>query len=210
MPLGSNATGLTLLAIEQWLDAGDGRRAKTAMADVAVPSEGDLRWLWNLNRAALELWEGRPDDALNILEPMSAQAMTLERRMRVQALRGDAWFQKEDPLRAIGLYTELEQWLTTAPQVARNRQRLWAGLLVGNPQQLQSVAEISNDPVARGWLSLAALATATGQQGIGWSNGMAAGERQTVPTPPSVSSATSRSTILRHWITRARSPCYCH
>ena len=79
--LASEAAGrerdrLTLLAIEQWLDAGDGRRARTAMFDVVMPADGDeLRWLWNTNRAALELWEGRPDSALNILEPMSRQPL---------------------------------------------------------------------------------------------------------------------------------------
>lgn len=175
--LASGASGrerdrLTLLAAQQWLDAGDGRRAETAMSEVAEPQDADLRWLWNLNRAALFLWNGEPDSALNLLEPMSAQSLPIERRIRVQALRGDAWFQKNDPLRAIALYTELEQWLGQPSLVARNRERLWAGLLVSNPSVLQSAVAISSDPVTRGWLSLGALATSTGQQGIGWSNGI--------------------------------------
>ena len=175
--LASGASGverdrLTLLAAQQWLDAGDGRRAETAMSEVAAPNDAELRWLWNLNRAALFLWNGEPDGALNLLEPMSAQSLPIERRIRVQALRGDAWFQKDDPLRAIALYTELEQWLNQPQHVARNRERLWAGLLVSNPSVLQSAVAISNDAVTRGWLSLGALAASTGQQGIGWSNGV--------------------------------------
>lgn len=175
--LASGASGverdrLTLLAAQQWLDAGDGRRAETAMSDVATPNDPELRWLWNLNRAALFLWNGEPDGALNLLEPMSAQSLPIERRIRVQALRGDAWFQKDDPLRAIALYTELEQWLNQPQLVARNRERLWAGLVVSNPGVLQSAVAISNDAVTRGWLSLGALAASTGQQGIGWSNGV--------------------------------------
>ncbi len=164
---------LTVLAVEQWLDAGDGRRAQNAMADVADLPDGDLRALWNLNRAALELWDGRPDNALNILEPMSAQPLSPIRRARVQALRGDAWFQKEDPQRAIALYAELERWLSDPALIERNRQRLWAGLKVANPQVLQEKAALSRDPIARGWLALGALAAATGQQGIGWRNGVA-------------------------------------
>ena len=169
---GTERDRLTLLAVEQWLDAGDGRRARTAMFDVAMPAGGDLRWLWNTNRAALELWEGRPDGALNILEPMSAQPLPTANRSRVEALRGDAWFQKNDPLRAIGLYTQREALLDDAQSVLMNRQRLWAGLLVSNVQTLRAMSEFTADPVARGWLSLGALAASTGQQGIGWNNGV--------------------------------------
>lgn len=169
---GSERDRLTLLAVEQWLDAGDGRRARTAMFDVAMPAGGDLRWLWNTNRAAIELWEGRPDGALNILEPMNAQPLPTEHRTRVQALRADAWFQKNDPLRAIALYTERERWLSDSQSLRMNRERLWAGLLVSDVQTLRSMSDFTADPVARGWLSLGALAASTGQQGIGWSNGV--------------------------------------
>lgn len=169
---GTERDRLTLLAVEQWLDAGDGRRARTAMFDVAMPAGGDLRWIWNTNRAALELWEGRPDGALNILEPMSAQPLPVTNRARVQALRGDAWFQKDDPLRAIGLYTQREELLADEQAVTANRTRLWAGLLVSNVQTMRRMANVTSDPVTRGWLSLGALAASTGQQGIGWNNGV--------------------------------------
>lgn len=174
---------LTLLAVEQWLDADDGRRARTAMFDVAMPAGGELRWLWNTNRAGIELWEGRPDAALNILEPMSAQALPTPNRARVQALRGDAWLQKNDPLRAIDLYTQRELWLDDQQSVLMNRQRLWDGLLVSNAQVMRNVSEISEDPVARGWLSLGALAASTGQQGIGWSNGVVRWQEANVNHP---------------------------
>lgn len=183
---GLERTRLTLLAVEQWLDAGDGRRASSAMSDVAEPPTGDLRTLWNLNRAALELWGGRPDVALNILDPMSAQPLSLERRMRVQSLRGDAWFQKDEPVRAIALYVQLEQWLSEPRLIERNRQRLWAGLLVSKPQVLRRGAEVSRDAIARGWLSLGALAAATGRQGIGWNNGVARW-RDSNPSHPGLS-----------------------
>jgi len=175
--MASNATGierdrLTLLASEQWLDAGDGRRASSAMRDVTMPSGGDLLWLWNTNSAALNLWEGRPQQALDILDAMSAQALPLEHRLRVEALRADAWFQKDDPLRAVQLYMQREQWLDRGPEMLDNRQRLWAGLLVSNVRTLRSAGMIASDATSRGWLGLGALAVATGQQGIGWSNGL--------------------------------------
>ena len=186
--LASEASGierdrLTLLAIEQWLDAGDGRRARTAMFDVAMPMAGDLRGLWNTNRAAIELWEGRPDRALAILEPMNAEPLPPVRLIRVQALRADAWFQKDDPLRAIDIYVQREQWLDRSRAILENRQRLWAGLIVSNVQVMRRQADTTADPVARGWLTLGALAASTGQQGIGWSNGVATWQEENYSHP---------------------------
>ena len=175
--LASSASGaardrLTLLASEQWLDAGDGRRARNAMGEVAVPTDSELRWLWNTNSAAINLWSSRPDLALAILDPMSAQPLPVKNRLRVEALRADAWFQKDDPLQAIHLYMQREQWLDDNESVLDNRQRLWAGLLVSKVQTLRNATNIASDPISRGWLSLGTLAGATGQQGIGWNNGV--------------------------------------
>ena len=44
--------------------------------------------------------------------------------------------------------------------------------MVGNPLELRAAAELAVDPVVRGWLTLGSLAASTGQQGIGWSNGV--------------------------------------
>src|SRR5690606_39847344 len=102
---------LTLLATEQWLDAGDGRRAVSAMQSVAKPAEGDLLLLWTTNSAALALWEGNPDNALRLLEPLGRQALPLRHRSRAEGLRADAWFQKNEPVRAVELYLQRENWL---------------------------------------------------------------------------------------------------
>lgn len=175
--LASSAQGeerqrLTLLAVEQWLDAGDARRARSALREVPKPSAGNLLWLWNTDSAALHLYDGRPDEALQILEPMSRQALPLQYRSRAEALRADAWFQKGEPKRAVDLYLQRENWLDSPDEIARNRERLWAGLQVGNPQSLRDAADISDEPVMRGWLSLGALAASTGRQGVGWTNGV--------------------------------------
>ena len=70
--LASDAIGverdrLTLLAVEQWLDAGDVARAKNAMSSVLRPDSGSLLAIWNTNRAALLLYAGAADDALALL-----------------------------------------------------------------------------------------------------------------------------------------------
>lgn len=163
---------LTLLAIEQWLDAGDGRRARIALRDVSKPAGGELDPLWNTNVAAIYLYEGRPDDALAILEPMSREPQALRDRSRAEVLRADAWFQKGEPARAVALYVQREIWLDSARDIEGNRRRLWSGLLVSDARAMRSAEAISGDPIVRGWLSLGALAAATGQQGIGWGNGV--------------------------------------
>ncbi len=174
--LASDASGadrqrLTLLAVEQWLDAGDGRRARSAIATVSEPVDPTLRPLLDSNRAALALWQGRPDDALDILRPLSAQSLSDARRIRVDALRGDAWFQKSEPARAVNLYLQLEQALTASDDVLAARERLWAGLTVSDPQTMRTAARINSSGLIRGWLSLGALAVSTGQRGIGWNSG---------------------------------------
>ena len=63
-------------------------------------------------------------------------------------------------------------WLDSRRDIEKNRARLWQGLLLSNPLILREAAEISLNPVTRGWLSLGSLATTTGQQGIGWNNGV--------------------------------------
>jgi len=161
-----------MLAVEQWLDAGDGRRARTALRTVQKPTGGEMLWLWNLDVAAIYLVEGRPDKALSILEPMSREALTLRYRSRAEALRADARFQKNEPAQAVVLYIQRENWLDDSHDIEQNRQRLWAGLLVSDPLVMRSAADVNADPVVQGWLSLGALATSTGQQGIGWGNGV--------------------------------------
>lgn len=169
---GSERDRLTMLAVEQWLDAGDGRRARTALRGVSKPTGGELLWLWKLDVAAIYLIEGRPDKALTILEPMSHETLTLKYRSRAEALRADAWYQKNEPAKAVVLYMQRENWLDSSRDIERNQQRLWAGLLVSDALLMRSAADVNADPVVKGWLRLGALAASTGQQGIGWSNGV--------------------------------------
>ncbi|MGI9206075.1 MAG: penicillin-binding protein activator [Woeseiaceae bacterium] len=174
---------LTLMAVEQWLFAGDGRRARNALGSVTTPAGGELLWLWNADAAALALWEGKPDEALALLEPLSRQPLFGDHRSRVEALRADAWFQKDDPLRAVDLYIQRENWLEDGRLIEANRQRLWAGLMVANVQDLRDAASVTIDTTVRGWLTLAALANSTGQQGIGWGNGLVRWQEEFIDHP---------------------------
>lgn len=163
---------LTMLAVEQWLNAGDDRRARNALSEVPVPASGELLWLWSANTAALALRDGQPDSALNLLDPMSSLALPTGYRARVEALRADAWFQKRDPSHAIRLLRQRENWLDDDSSILQNRKRLWDGLLVSDLETLRAAAETELDREIQGWLTLGALANSTGQQGVGWTNGV--------------------------------------
>jgi outer membrane PBP1 activator LpoA protein len=180
---GQERDRLTLLAVEQWLNAGDARRARSALLEVQRPVAGELQWLWSADTAALALWDGQPDSAMDLLEPMSGLALPTEYRVRIEALRADAWFQKRDPSQAIRLLTQREAWLDDDRSIRQNRERLWQGLLASDLETLRSAAEIEIDPQVLGWLTLGALATSTGQQGVGWTNGVIRWQENNVDHP---------------------------
>lgn len=171
--VGTDRDRLHLLAVEQWLDAGDVVRAQIVLRVLPQPAPGPLLAIWNTNTAALSLYRGEADNALMVLEPMSRRSLPLRDRLRVEALRADAWIQKQDPARAVELMTQRETWLDSRRSVEQNRNRLWQGLLFSNPQVLRAAVQVTSDEQARGWLTLGSLATTTGQQGIGWNNGIA-------------------------------------
>ncbi len=177
MGLAVNAAGTerdryTLLAVEQYLDAGDLSRARSAFSGVARQTSGSLQPLWITDQAALHLYNGDPDAALSLLEPLSRQPLSQRDRLRVEVLRADAWIQKQDPTRAIELMTQRETWVDDRYGIEKNRARLWQGLLVSSPTVLRNAADNSMDPLVRGWLTIGSIAASTGQQGVGWSNGL--------------------------------------
>lgn len=168
---GAEQDRLTLLAVEQWLDAGDATRAQNAFDTISRPADQQTLDLWNTNAATLMLYRGDADAALEILEVMSRGSLTRNRRLRVDALRADAWVQKDDPARAVELMTQRESMLSSRRDIENNRQHLWRALLVSDPNVLRAGAELTLNENTRGWLRLGSLAASTGQQGIGWMNG---------------------------------------
>ncbi len=169
---GAERDRYTLLAVEQYLDAGDVTRARSAFSGVAEQRTGALVPLWQTSQAAFHLYKGDADAALGLLEPLSRESLAHRDRLRVEVLRADAWIQKQDPARAVELMTQRETWLDNRRDVENNRMRLWQGLLVSSPTTLRTAADQSTDPDVRGWLTLASIAASTGRQGIGWSRGV--------------------------------------
>ena len=75
---GSERERLTLLAIEQWLLAGDENRARSAQASLTQPAGAANAALATAVRARFLLATLDPEQALILLEPLSAKPMTPE------------------------------------------------------------------------------------------------------------------------------------
>ncbi len=174
--LAANATGterdrLTLLATEQWLIAGDTTRATSAYASIQQPPATANAALEQSVRARILLMRGEPEQALALLEPLSSTAMTTRRRLAVMSQRAETYAVTGEPARSVEIMRQRESYLSDDEDVQRNRELLWNALAASSPDALRSSASEVLDPEVRGWLTLAALSTATGQQGIGWNNG---------------------------------------
>ena len=169
---GSERDRLTMLAVEQWAYAGNIARARNVFRSVARPQGGELLWLHERTTAAIALADGDAGAALELLEPLSRKPLSLDHRLRVEALRADAWVQNGDSARAVELMIQRENWVSGSREIEQNRRLLWQILVAGNPLELRAADELAIDPVIKGWLSLGSLAASTGQQGIGWANGV--------------------------------------
>lgn len=169
---GSERERLTLLAIEQWLIAGDEDRARSAQASLTQPADAANAALATAVRARFLLGKHDPEQALILLEPLSAKPMTPARRAVVEQLRAATYRLLGQPARSVEIMRQREAWLADGETVARGREALWALLRRSSTSELRDAANDVMDPEVRGWLSLAALATATGQQGISWNNGV--------------------------------------
>ena len=174
--LAANATGterdrLTLLATEQWLIAGDTSRARTAYESIQQPPAASNAALEQTIRARFLLRSGEPEQALMLLDPLSARAMSTSRRLAVATLRAESYAAIGEPARSVEIMRQRESYLSNSDSIRRNRELLWNALAASTPDALRTSANEVLDPEVRGWLTLAALSTATGQQGIGWNNG---------------------------------------
>ena len=166
--IGAERDRLTLLAVEQWLFAGDERRARNALSQIQRPSSGELLWLWTADASALLLWEGNPNGALSLLEPLEKETLPPKYRNRLDLLLADSWFQIGRLLSAVDLYIRRESKLLNIDAIRFSRKKLWAQLRLVDVQNLHEAANASTDPITQGWLTLAAAANSTGERGISW------------------------------------------
>ncbi len=169
--VGPERDRLTLLAIEQWLIAGDMDRARSAYMGIQQPPTAGNATLEQSVRARILLIRGEASAAIELLERASAQPMPTSRRLAVETLRAETYVALEQPARAVEIMRQREAYLSDARDREAGREQLWSMLESSTPAALRAAASEVLDSEVRGWLSLAALSTATGQQGIGWNNG---------------------------------------
>ena len=184
--VGPERDRLTLLAIQQWLDAGDIARARGAFQAVAEPAGGEAFWLWHMTLAALRLVDGKPAEALDALGQVQGRNLPQRIRLRADALTADAWFQQGQLLRALEQLRQREAWLSNSTSILNNRQRTWQGLMVSDEDTLRKARDQASDRETSGWLALALMAQSTRQSGAAWTQGVADWRRQ-FPGHPAIS-----------------------
>ena len=126
--------------------------------------------------ARLELAEGRPQAALDMLAPLP-QALPERAQREAAAVRGQALFRVGRPVEAVRVLVEREVWLGDAESVLANQRMIWDGFRAA---PATAPAAPTGDPIVDGWLSLSPLTASTGpdlrRSLLTW--------RQTYPTHP--------------------------
>ncbi len=110
--------------------------------------------------ARLELAERRPQAALDMLGAIP-QPLGDIARIDAAAIRGQALFQLGRPTEAVRVLAEREVWLNDAASILANQRMIWDGL-----RQTPNTAPLApvGDKTVDGWLALAPLVAATGQE----------------------------------------------
>ncbi|MEJ2602371.1 MAG: penicillin-binding protein activator [Gammaproteobacteria bacterium] len=169
---GGERNRLTLLAVEEWLLAGDTARASNAFASTTPPDDPDARADWTLTAARLDLAVGRPDAALDKLASLGDLELRVEQRLRRDALRGTALFDTGRPLDGLALLVRRELWLDGATEVRRNHDIIWAGLIATPPATLEEALAETNDPTVRGWLALGLIGAGSADDPVAFRRGL--------------------------------------
>jgi len=169
---GDERTRLTLLAVEEWLRAGDIVRARTAFSDTRRPAGADLATDWALTAARLDLAAGDAAGALERLQGLDDLTLRVEQRLSRDALRGAALFDTGRTREALDLLVRRELWLDDADAVRMNHEIIWAGLIATPPARLEAALEDASDPTIRGWLELGLTGSAAAADTLAFRRGV--------------------------------------
>jgi outer membrane PBP1 activator LpoA protein len=108
--------------------------------------------------ARLELAEGRPQAALDMLAALPAQ-LPPAAQSDAAGVRGQALFRVGRPVEAVRALVEREIWLGDAAAILANQRMIWDGF---RQYPATTPAAPTGDIVIDGWLALAPLATSAG------------------------------------------------
>ena len=109
--------------------------------------------------ARLELAEGRPQAALDMLA--SLPALPEQTQRDAAAIRGQALFRVGRPAEAVRVLVEREVWLTDGDSILANQRMIWDGF---SASPTAPPAAPTGDVVIDGWLALAPLTASSGSE----------------------------------------------
>ncbi len=169
---GEERNRLTLLAVDEWLLAGDAARARNAFASTTRPADPDAQADWTLTAARLDLAGGRPEAALEKLASLGDLELRVEQRLRRDALRGSALFDTGQTLDALALLVRRELWLEDSADIRRNHDIIWAGLIATPPATLEAALAETRNPTITGWLELGLVGAGTADDPVAFRRGL--------------------------------------
>lgn len=171
---GSRRVEFLLAAARLAADSGDAALARRRLNEARAGATPAQQQRSAVLLARLELTEGRPQAALDMLTALTDLSEAAQ--SDAAAVRGQALFRLGSPVEAVRTLVEREVWLTDAAAILANQRMIWDGFR----QQPLVAPTATGDVIIDGWLALAPLATSTGadlrRALLGW--------RQTYTTHP--------------------------
>ncbi len=155
---GAARVGYSLEAARLAADSGDFSLARRRLGEARTGATVAQQQTSAVLLARLELAEGRPQAALDMLAALP-QPLLPAAQSDSAAVRGQALFRVGRPVEAVRVLVEREIWLSDAAAILANQRLIWDGF-----RQYPATAPIAptGDTVIDGWLALAPLATGAG------------------------------------------------
>jgi outer membrane PBP1 activator LpoA protein len=135
------------------LDAGDTALARRRVGEARNGASIPQQQAGTVLLARLELAEGRPQAALDLLAPLPT-ALPEQVQRDASAVRGQALFRVGRPVDAVRALVEREVWLGDAASILANQRMIWDGFSMQPPAAPPAP---TGDSVIDGWLALAPL-----------------------------------------------------
>jgi outer membrane PBP1 activator LpoA protein len=160
MANGASRAGFLLEAARLAADYGDTALARRRIAEARGGTTLPQQQLSAVLSARLELLEGRPQAALDMLSTLP-QALPEDLQSEAAAIRGQALFRVGRPVEGVRALVDREIWLSDAAAVRANQRMIWDGFRQYPPPPQ---ALTTGDPIVDGWLALAPLSSVTGPE----------------------------------------------
>jgi outer membrane PBP1 activator LpoA protein len=154
---GTNRVDFLLQSAALAVDAGDTALARRRVGEARSGASIVQQQASTVLLARLELAEGRPQAALDLLAPLP-QALPEQVQRDASAVRGQALFRVGRPVDAVRTLVEREVWLGDAASILANQRMIWDGFRAVPPATPPAP---TGDTVIDGWLALAPLTSSS-------------------------------------------------